>query len=153
MSAVEDRFWAKVIKLGPDECWPWTAGKNADGYGRFRLNGRTENAHRAAYLMFVGPVPDGRLVDHTCHNNSGCIMGRTCPHRACCNPAHLEPVTNKVNSTRGNNGRHNAIKTRCPKGHEYTEANTQIINSKTNGRERRCKTCAELSRLARLGRI
>lgn len=61
---------------GPDACWPFVGTPNPDGYMRLRLNGDTAYAHRAAYRMAVGPIPDGMLVCHTCDNPP------------CCNPAH-----------------------------------------------------------------
>ena len=56
----EERFWAKVDRRGPDECWIWTAYRDPDGYGQFGLNGRNVKAHRYAYEQLVGPIPDRR---------------------------------------------------------------------------------------------
>ena len=69
----------------PDECWLWSGVKTHDGYGRIRFNGRMQYTHRVAYALHVGPIPDGLMLDHTCHE------------RACFNPAHLEPVTHGQN--------------------------------------------------------
>jgi HNH endonuclease len=81
---LEVRFWEKVesgaIYAGAP-CWCWKGYTNAEGYGRFRVNGRLEVAHRVAYELLVGSIPDGMQLDHLCRN------------RACVNPAHLEPVT------------------------------------------------------------
>lgn len=79
---VTERFWEKVYKT--DTCWLWTACRNEDGYGIFRDRGM-KKAHRVAYELLVGPIPQGMQLDHTCHA------------RACVNPAHLRPVTNKQN--------------------------------------------------------
>lgn len=92
---LEERFWEKVEKRGPDECWEW-GGTVADGYGRFREGGFGSSpvrAHRVAYKLLVGPIPEGLVLDHLCEN------------RGCVNPAHLEPVTNRENLRRHYEGR------------------------------------------------
>lgn len=79
------RFWKKVDRRGPDECWPWTAGRHRQGYGLIGLTGMSTLAHRVAYTLVVGPIPDGLLVRHRCDNPP------------CCNPAHLELGTQTDN--------------------------------------------------------
>lgn len=79
--AEEARFWSKVDRSnGPDACWPWLAARS-DGYGELKLHGRVLPAHRVAYELVVGPIPDGLHIDHGCH---------TPP---CVNPSHLRPAT------------------------------------------------------------
>ena len=73
----ERRFWAKVDKRGPDECWPWTASKNAAGYGWFGFNGRVQRAHRVAFQIAHSADISGQFVCHSCDSPS------------CVNPAHL----------------------------------------------------------------
>lgn len=136
------RFWDKVEVRGPDECWPWLAGGKSEGYGRFQLNGRLGHSHRIAYELAVGPIPPGLDIDHTCHNDSDCPGGKSCPHRACCNPAHLEPVTRGENIRRGNTGAHERDKTHCPRGHAYAGENLRIV-PKTG--QRQCRACARES--------
>ena len=72
-----ERFWAKVDARGPDDCWPWKAGRLRQGYGVFSIQGKSLKAHRVA-LAFSGVVfPEHMLVCHHCDNPP------------CCNPAHL----------------------------------------------------------------
>ena len=125
-----EAFWSKVDKDGPvpehkpelGPCWLWTAGQNGEGYGfttaLFRML-----AHRFAYELLVGPIPEGLQLDHLCRV------------RNCVRPDHLEPVTNRVNVQRGARG---SLVTHCPAGHEYDEANTYY--AKRDG-HRVCRTC------------
>lgn len=89
-----DRFWARVLKT--DTCWLWqgaTAGRWNLRYGQTRWAGRVAMAHRVAYELLVGAIPDGLQIDHLCRNP------------LCVNPAHLEPVTNAENARRGHEAR------------------------------------------------
>ena len=141
---VADRLWAKVAFGDWLDCWLWTAKPNRQGYGELRVgseadgSARTETAHRLAYELLVGPIPEGLELDHICHNiDATCPGGPTCPHRACLNPLHLEPVTHAENVRRGRGGAHHAAKTHCVRGHEFNETNTRI--RKQGGRE--CRAC------------
>lgn len=122
------RFWAFVEKT--DACWNWTGSKNVSGYGKFWTDdGRTVRPHRWAYEHAVGPVPEGLQLDHLCRN------------RGCVRPDHLEAVTGKINSSRGENGR----KTHCLRGHPYDEENTYVIKpspSLPHG-GRGCRACRQ----------
>lgn len=122
-----NRFASKV-KIGqPSECWIWQAFINDKGYGQFRL-GSHKRAHRVSYEWARHPIPDGLVIDHLCRT------------RACVNPDHLEPVTSRVNTLRGETLAAECVaKTHCPQGHPYDEANTI---SEGNGRFRRCRECA-----------
>lgn len=74
----EERFWGRVARRGPDECWLWTGGQRGAGYGDFRDSPHSNiGSHRFAWILANGPIPDGLVV---CHR---------CDVPLCCNPAHL----------------------------------------------------------------
>lgn len=124
-----ERFWAKV-QIAPSGCWEWTGAKVRDGYGSFRHTFSTL-PHRIAYRFLVGEIPEGYEVDHLCRNTS------------CCNPAHLEPVTPRVNALRSTNvAAHYAQRTHCKWGHAFTPENTAKVDG-----TRHCLTCRSHGRL------
>lgn len=92
----EDRFFDKVDITGT--CWLWTASKNIDGYGHFKVNGVSSFAHRFAYHTFNKPLKFGDVVRHTCDTPW------------CVNPKHLlvgthaDNVADRVNRNRGAKG-------------------------------------------------
>lgn len=105
-------------------CWNWTQCRNTDGYGVVGRNRRRYPAHRYAWTLLRGPIPDGMELDHLCRN------------RGCVNPDHLEPVTHTENILRGDSPQAiNSRKTHCIRGHEFTEANTYTYKG------RHCRTC------------
>ncbi len=100
----ERKFWAKIDKRGPGECWPWTGVCQRGGYGQFGKTGE-RLAHRIAYQYTVELIPEGLVLDHLCHTRDPqCADNDQCPHRRCCNPDHLEPVTRRENIARGRGG-------------------------------------------------
>jgi HNH endonuclease len=103
----ERMFWAQVDQSGgPDACWPWTGYVHPNGYGQFGAHTPgTKLPHRIAYEYLVGPIPEGKMLDHLCHTNDpDCPGGNSDPHRRCCNPGHLEPVEPRINIARGRGG-------------------------------------------------
>ena len=124
------RFRARVKMLGG--CAIWT-GARTDGYGTFRVNGRETRVHRWAYETFVGPIPEGKEIDHLCRERAcagvtadGVVLG------------HLEAVTHRENLRRGLivGGARQRAKTRCPRGHPYDEQNTYVWKGGRN-----CRVC------------
>lgn len=122
------RLWAKIDRRGEAECWPWIGkSRTTFGYGVVRYHGRSEGAHRAAWMSWHGPIPDGMHMLHSCDNPG------------CCNPHHLRPGTPKENIR-------DAVErkrlwmckvTHCPKGHAYDTENTAI----SKAGKRNCRQC------------
>lgn len=135
----QDRFWIKVDRRGPDDCWQWIASKNPKGYGYFSMPAIKRSpflAHRVSFIIANGQINDGMMIDHMCRN------------RGCVNPKHLRQVTPEVNTLENSVSitAINLTKTHCPKGHEYTPENTKInAGKKKYGRPfRLCRTCANI---------
>ena len=114
------------IKFDKDSCWLWLGCKSS-GYGQLAAHGgRLIYAHRLSYELAQGPIPEGLQIDHLCRTP------------ACVRPDHLEAVTPRENTMRGDTpARLNLQKTHCPYGHAYDERNTCRIRG-----ERRCRACA-----------
>lgn len=121
---LEDRFWSKVDAEG--DCWEWTAALNPGGYGSFTWEGKSLRAHRSAYELLVGPIPDGLTIDHLCRNPP------------CVNPDHLEVVTRAENTRRGYNPTaKNARRTYCVNGHRLAGDNLRM----SKDGHRVCRAC------------
>ena len=114
-------------------CWIWTGGKTANGYGQFSFNvegGSRQHwyTHRWSYTQNVGPIPAGMQIDHLCRV------------RACCNPAHLEAVTQTTNILRGESPyAKRARQTHCKRGHELAGDNVRVSTRGT----RQCRQCSQ----------
>lgn len=132
MAKPKSDFWSWVDKT--NNCWLWTGGlrsKNSP-YGCWRENGKSVLAHRVAYEMTIGLIPEKLTVDHLCKNTE------------CVNPSHMELVTLSENVKRSKpwlkggemSTKLQLAKLACPKGHAYSEENTY----KTS-KQRHCKTC------------
>lgn len=115
-----------IDTLDDPGCWEWKGSRLKGGYAHAHRPHRRILAHRFAYELLVGPIPQGLHLDHLCRN------------RACVNPAHLEPVSARENILRGTSMcAANAKKTHCKRGHPYDEKNTYI---NPNG-ARSCRVC------------
>jgi hypothetical protein len=123
----EERFWGKVDMT--DGCWLWTGPLHSLGYARFRMDRETRvYAHRYAYELENGPIPDGLTIDHICRV------------RHCVNPDHLEAVTQRENLRRSpiQVSSVNSRKTHCLRGHPFS--------GRDNRGWRVCNTCVSLRR-------
>ena len=124
-----DRVMARVIPVPESGCWIWEGYTEPDGYGRVILDTVRYHVHKFVWEHFNGPVPPKLQLDHLCRV------------RCCANPSHLEVVTGRVNSLRGESpAAHNARKTHCLRGHEFTQENTYLFKSKS-GYGRLCRQC------------
>lgn len=107
------------------------------GYALRVIGGRRQYEHRAAWEAVNGPIPEGMVLDHLCHDPKTCpAPGRNCPHRSCRNPEHLAPITRGENVKRGFNAM--SARTHCPQRHPYDAANT-YVNPRTG--RRHCRIC------------
>jgi hypothetical protein len=114
-------------------CWPWLGAQNANGYANLWHNRRYYTGHRFFFTVLVGDIPAGMQLDHLCRV------------RCCVNPAHLEPVTPRTNTLRGNSiSARQAAQTRCVRGHLLPPY--RMIGK---ARMRRCLECSRIRDAAR----
>lgn len=81
-----ERFLQYVEVVEGNGCWPWTGATDDGGYGVFMVEGRACGAHRVSFELFVGPIPTGKLILHSCDNPP------------CVRPDHLSPDTSLANN-------------------------------------------------------
>jgi len=98
MKNIIERFEEKFMAVPESGCYLWMAGTKSNGYGQFTMNGKEERAHRAAYMLYIGEIPDGKQVLHKCDVP------------LCVNPDHLfigsvqDNMTDKVSKNRQQKG-------------------------------------------------
>ena len=123
-----------LVREQDDGCWRWVGPRGTTHgltYGQAKYYGedgkaRSIGAHRLAWMLLRGPIPDGLQIDHLCR------------FTMCVNPDHLEPVTARENILRGvGTAALNAVKTHCIRGHEFTAENT--LNNGPG--KRACREC------------
>jgi hypothetical protein len=114
---------ARHRRINDNGCWEWTGATNGVGYGVVTVRNRRLYVHRLSYMLAVGPIPDGLIIDHLCRNT------------LCFNPDHLEAVTYAENTQRSPLI---GQKTTCKMNHSFTTANTYISPAGA----RRCRECA-----------
>ena len=124
-----ERLHARLVEQ-PNGCLEWTGAKGHKGYGQI-WSGKQIRTHRLAWELANGPIPDGIHVLNHCDNPP------------CCNPEHLFLGTNADNVadkiTKGRQGAHPcSLKTHCPQGHEYDDANTYV---RPKDGSRQCRVC------------
>jgi hypothetical protein len=122
MSAIE-RFWARVDASGGDDaCWLWIGGRTRlNGYGIISADGHSTTAHRVAWTLTQGPIPDGLYVLHNCPTGDNPL---------CVNPAHLWLGTiadnNRDRVNKGSADTHGILHP----GHRLTEAEVLMIRAR-----------------------
>jgi hypothetical protein len=141
MNSIAKR-WAEKVVLPATEaataCWAWR-GYRWLGYGRVNVGKMPRLAHRVAFELFHGPIPDGLCVCHRCDNPQ------------CCNPGHLflGTLTDNNRDMTEKGRHHQAAKTHCPKGHPYTAENTYWHPAAG----RQCRACMKVTKRASYERI
>lgn len=129
----EERYWVNP-KTG---CWEWQLSLIKAGYGDFCFKMVKESAHRFGYRLYKGSIPKGMHIDHLCRV------------RSCVNAEHLEVVTPRVNSLRGESPMaKSARKTHCKNGHPFDEKNTFHQTGKDKKKWRNCRICRNTYRLS-----
>lgn len=131
-----ERFLSKITisknSFKGTSCWDWIASITPNGYGKFWFGNKHSSSHRFSYLFWNGKLDDSLTIDHLCRNTK------------CCNPKHLDQVTQKENIQRGNTGKvprsKRKLNTHCIRDHEFTEENTYVKSTGARG----CRMCGRL---------
>ncbi len=128
-----ERFFESVGNGDSNECWPWLRARLPSGYGLFKERSYVQvYAHRYAYELSKGPIPDGLHIDHLCGN------------KWCVNPSHLDACSREENTRR-----HFRKMIVCQKGlHDMSDPDSWFY-VKSRG-TRRCLKCKEIADAARI---
>lgn len=134
MSTTIERFEAKIERT--DTCWLWTAARSDTGYGSFGVGGKVVNAHRFAYELWIGPIPEGMQIDHLCRV------------RRCVNPTHLQVVTQAENIRRGESPSARLHRAGvCSRGHALVGPDADVYVRKEG--KPMCRRCTRERRAAK----
>lgn len=128
---LEERFELHIERIPFHECWEWTGTRPSNRYGQIVAHGKKTPAHRVAWMLYRGPIPEGMYVLHKC-DNMGCV-----------NPAHLFLGTLSDNmQDMVAKGRGPDPSTHCRKGHEFA-----LVGWYKWGKDgRRCRACVQARR-------
>lgn len=120
---------SKIVLAG--ECWNWTGALNSRGYGSVSSGKSTSKlAHRRAWEVANGEIPEGLTIDHLCRN------------KQCVNTAHMEVVSRAENSHRGN-----AARTHCKRGHDLNNGDVHVQKRLNGFTYRVCRQCVRDRRM------
>lgn len=134
---LQERFDSKWVPEPNTGCWLWLGGLTSCGYGAFAPVNKGEKAHRWAWMLYRGPIPEGMVIDHMCRV------------RSCVNPDHLRVVTPTQNTLENSASlqSQNAKKTHCKNNHLLAGDNLYVNKHKDGTEARACRTCKRVSDL------
>jgi hypothetical protein len=140
---VEYAFWRRLRFVGNGNCREWDGPRDRDGYGIAPWTEFPRKAHRLAWFLAVGPIPEGLVVAHYCDNP------------ACCEPSHLWVGTQADNLDDMRRKRRDKMPVQvrgatCRRGHPYTPENTIERKPPYHGRE--CRECKRIRNAARFAK-
>ena len=130
-AATRDRlvqYMEARIQRNEAGCWVWKGRMGSKGYGAVSHRSVNFRAHRIAFELLKAEIPPNLVLDHLCRN------------RACCNPDHLECVTNRENLMRGEGAAaKGARQTHCAQGHSF-----EIYGARRANGYRWCRECQRI---------
>ena len=122
-------YFLSKINVVESGCWEWSGCLDHHGYSHFNDKSSGYKGHRFIYSYFFGDIKSNLVLDHLCKNTK------------CCNPNHLEQVTQRENILRGSSlFAMKAKQTHCKRGHEFNNTNTYYRKDRPNTRT--CRVCS-----------